>query len=174
MTTTNLLLLAGLLLFVGCYVYVYFGAKRLARMRNARVEAEATGATAAAVPAEQTPLRADPAATPQAAAGPDDPSPFLAAPDGAADDLLKIKGIGPKLSALLAELGVFHYRQIADWSPAQLAAVDARLGNFQGRPARDQWQSQARLLAAGDVKAYERVHGKLGPAAIPAEPPATS
>ncbi len=93
------------------------------------------------------------------------PSPFLAAPDGAADDLSKIKGIGPKLSALLAELGVFHYAQIASWTPEQLAMVDAQLGNFAGRPERDQWQSQARLLAAGDIKAYERAHGKMGPAA---------
>jgi predicted flap endonuclease-1-like 5' DNA nuclease len=156
MTTTNLLLLAGVLLFVACYVYVYFGAKRLARMRNARLDGQAEASPAA--PAAAVP-------TPAAEAA---PSPFLVAPDGPADDLGKIKGIGPKLSALLAELGVFHYRQIADWTPEQLALVDSRLGNFQGRPERDQWQSQARLLAAGDTKAYERVHGKLGPA----EPPA--
>jgi predicted flap endonuclease-1-like 5' DNA nuclease len=92
-------------------------------------------------------------------------SPFLPGPSGAADDLTRIKGIGPKLSTRLAELGVFHFSQIAAWTPEQLAAVDAQLGNFQGRPARDQWQSQAGLLAAGDLKAYERVHGKLGPQA---------
>lgn len=95
----------------------------------------------------------------------DTPSPFLPAPDGAADDLSRIKGIGPKLSALLSELGVYHFAQIADWTPEQLALVDAKLGNFAGRPERDQWQSQARLLAAGDLKAYERAHGKIGPAA---------
>lgn len=104
---------------------------------------------------------AEPVAEPTAGAT----SPFLPAADGTADDLSKIKGIGPKLSARLAELGVFHYRQIAGWSPSQLAQVDAQLGNFAGRPERDQWQSQAHLLAEGDVKAYERVHGKLGPAA---------
>ncbi len=93
------------------------------------------------------------------------PTPFLAEAEGEADDLSRIKGIGPKLSARLAALGVFHFRQIADWTPEQLAAVDAQLGTFKGRPERDQWQSQARLLAAGDVKAYERQHGKLGPQA---------
>ncbi|MGQ5702008.1 hypothetical protein ACUJ46_08165 [Sandaracinobacteroides sp. A072] len=92
-------------------------------------------------------------------------SPFLPGPEGEPDDLMRIKGIGPKLSARLAELGVFHYRQIADWTPEQLAHVDSQLGQFQGRPERDQWQSQARLLASGDVKAYERAHGKLGPSA---------
>jgi predicted flap endonuclease-1-like 5' DNA nuclease len=177
MSTTNLLLLAGVLLFIGCYAYVYFGTKSFVRRRNARLDAEKAGkegspqaveaspqAVGAAPPVVAAPATPSPAATDAAAA-----SPFLSAPDGPADDLLRIKGIGPKLSARLAELGVFHYRQIAGWTPAELAAVDAQLGNFQGRPERDQWQSQARLLAAGDMKAYERVHGKLGPA----DPPAT-
>jgi predicted flap endonuclease-1-like 5' DNA nuclease len=97
----------------------------------------------------------------------DTPSPFLPAPDGEADDLGRIKGVGPKLQARLKELGVFHYAQIAGWTPAQLALVDAELGQFQGRPERDQWQSQARLLASGDTKAYERAHGKLGPDGTP-------
>ena len=97
----------------------------------------------------------------------DTPSPFLPAPDGEADDLGRIKGVGPKLQARLKELGVFHYAQIAGWTPAQLALVDAELGQFQGRPERDQWQSQARLLASGDTKAYERAHGKLGPDGAP-------
>jgi predicted flap endonuclease-1-like 5' DNA nuclease len=107
---------------------------------------------------------------PQAAAEPvptaspaETPSPFLAAPQGEPDDLRRIKGIGPKLETMLKELGVFHYRQIADWTPEQLALVDAQLGQFQGRAGRDQWQSQARFLAAGDVKGYEAAHGKLTP-----------
>ena len=94
-------------------------------------------------------------------------SPFLSEPISEPDDLGQIKGIGPKMQTLLKELGVFHYSQIAEWTPVQLAAVDAKLGQFQGRPERDQWQSQARLLASGDRKAYERVHGKLGPDAAP-------
>ncbi len=150
--TTNLILIAGLVLALACFVYLYFGAKRLEQQRNARVSGDPKPAVAVAAP------------EPAAAAL----TPFLATPDGAPDDLGRIKGIGPKLSARLNELGVFHYRQIAQWTPEQLAAVDAQLGNFQGRPQRDQWQSQAALLASGDVKGYERVHGKLGPAAPPA------
>lgn len=111
-----------------------------------------------------------PVAAPTPAAA-DDAAPFLARPDGPADDLTQIKGIGPKLSALLGELGVFHFRQIAGWSPEHLAMVDARLGSFQGRPLRDQWQSQARLLASGDRKAYERTHGKLAGAPATQPPP---
>lgn len=100
------------------------------------------------------------------------PSPFVFAEPQARDDLQQIKGIGPKLEIMLHGLGVFSFSQIASWSPEQLALVDAKLGSFTGRPERDQWQSQASLLAAGDIKAYERVHGKLGgKAAAPIAPP---
>lgn len=146
MTQDQLLLLVGLLL-LAVAVFVAF---RLLGRSNTPPAAPAAPASAETVA---------PAAPPPA----DLPTPFLSSPEGEADDLGRIKGIGPKLSARLKELGVFHYRQIADWTPEQLAAVDAELGQFQGRPERDQWQSQARLLASGDVKAYERAHGKLGP-----------
>lgn len=169
MSTTNLLLLAGVLLFIGCYVYIFYATKGFVRRRNARLDAERAakeGAQSTIAPPTVAPPAAPPPspqaqATPATAASAEAASPFLPAPDGPPDDLSRIKGIGPKLSARLAELGVFHYRQIAGWTPDQLATVDAQLGTFQGRPARDQWQSQARLLASGDVKAYERAHGKL-------------
>lgn len=77
------------------------------------------------------------------------------------DDLLKLKGIGPKLNMRLIELGVTHYAQIAAWSEADIAAIDAKLGAFKGRPVRDQWVDQARYLAAGDIAGYEAVYGKL-------------
>lgn len=77
------------------------------------------------------------------------------------DDLTRIKGVGPKLSALLASLGVTRFAQIAGWSEADLAAIDARLGAFAGRPVRDSWIEQARLLAGGDTAAYEEKFGKL-------------
>jgi predicted flap endonuclease-1-like 5' DNA nuclease len=163
MTTTDLLLLGGVLLFIGCYVYIYFATKGFVRRRNARLDAERAAKESAQAPAAAAPPSApmgapalQPAPPPAGSA-----SPFLPAPEGTADDLMRIKGIGPKLSARLAELGVFHYSQIAGWTAEQMAAVDAQLGTFQGRPERDQWQSQAGLLASGDVKAYERVHGKL-------------
>lgn len=150
MTQDQLLLLVGLLL-LAVAVFVAF---RLLGRSGTAVPPPAEAPTPA--PVEQAPEPATSA-----------PSPFLTAPEGEADDLGRIKGIGPKLSARLKELGVFHYRQIAEWTPGQLALVDRELGQFQGRPERDQWQSQARLLASGDVKAYERMHGKLGPDAAP-------
>ncbi|WP_340265629.1 hypothetical protein [Sphingobium mellinum] len=88
-------------------------------------------------------------------------SPAVTAPPEPSDDLLKLKGVGPKLSQLLIELGVTRYAQIAEWTDADIAAIDARLGNFKGRPARDQWVDQARYLAAGDTAGFEARYGKL-------------
>ena len=80
---------------------------------------------------------------------------------GEADDLRRIKGIGPKLVATLSALGVSRFDQIAVWTDADLARVDSQLGSFAGRPARDNWIEQARLLSSGDTAAYEAKFGKL-------------
>ncbi|MEC3912744.1 hypothetical protein U5A82_20390 [Sphingobium sp. CR2-8] len=77
------------------------------------------------------------------------------------DDLLRLKGVGPKLKALLTDLGVTRFAQIADWSDADIAAIDTRLGTFKGRPVRDQWVDQAKYLAAGDIAGFEAKYGKL-------------
>ncbi|WP_225008956.1 MULTISPECIES: hypothetical protein [Novosphingobium] len=84
-----------------------------------------------------------------------------AAPAPAGDDLSRIKGVGPKLNARLKELGVTTYAQIAAWSEADMAAIDAQLGSFAGRPKRDSWVEQAQLLAGGDTSGYEAKFGKL-------------
>ncbi|SCW79950.1 Predicted 5' DNA nuclease, flap endonuclease-1-like, helix-3-turn-helix (H3TH) domain [Sphingobium faniae] len=102
-----------------------------------------------------------PEAKPEPAAAPVPVSPAVTMPSQGADDLLKLKGVGPKLNALLLELGVTSFAQIAAWTDADVAAVDARLGNFKGRPVRDQWIDQAKYLAAGDVAGFEAKYGKI-------------
>jgi predicted flap endonuclease-1-like 5' DNA nuclease len=81
--------------------------------------------------------------------------------EAAGDDLTRIKGLGPKLRARLAELGVTRFEQIAAWTDADIAAFDAQLGSFAGRSTRDQWVAQAQFLASGDVAGYEAKFGKL-------------
>jgi NADH-quinone oxidoreductase subunit E len=66
-----------------------------------------------------------------------------------ADNLKEIKGVGPKLEALLNRLGFFHFDQIADWTEAELAWVDDNLEGFKGRASRDGWVAQAKTLASG-------------------------
>ena len=77
------------------------------------------------------------------------------------DDLTRIKGLGPKLKARLAELGITSFAQIAAWSEADIATIDAQLGSFAGRSTRDRWVEQAGFLASGDVAGYEAQFGKL-------------
>ncbi|MDJ0920073.1 MAG: hypothetical protein QNI84_03030 [Henriciella sp.] len=71
----------------------------------------------------------------------------LTAPDGDADDLTRIKGIGPKLSAKLNDIGIFHFKQIADWSQTDAAWVEDYL-SFKGRVMRENWIAQARGFTA--------------------------
>jgi NADH-quinone oxidoreductase subunit E len=73
---------------------------------------------------------------------------LIAKPKGKADDLLAIKGIGPKLNRLLNELGVHHYQQIAEWTPGEIAWINDKL-DFKGRVQRERWVAQARALAKG-------------------------
>lgn len=83
------------------------------------------------------------------------------APTPSGDDLGRIKGLGPKLKVILEGLGVTSFAQIASWSDADVARIDAQLGAFAGRPARDSWVEQAKLLAAGDVAGFEGRFGKV-------------
>ncbi|WP_293858380.1 hypothetical protein [Sphingomonas sp. SCN 67-18] len=119
-----------------------------------------TAAKAKAAPA------AKPAAAPKAAPKPAAraaakpkaaPKPRVEAPD----DLLLLKGVGPKVAALLAAEGVTRFAQIAAWSDADLTAIDDKLGTFKGRPARDKWVEQAGYLAKGDRAGFEAKFGKL-------------
>ena len=77
------------------------------------------------------------------------------------DDLRRIKGIGPKLAAVLASHGVTRFDQIAGWTEEDIYRIDGQLGGFAGRPRRDNWVEQARLLASGDTAAYEAKFGQL-------------
>ena len=78
-----------------------------------------------------------------------------------ADNLTRIKGLGPKIATLLRGLGVTRFDQIAAWSEADVARIDSQLGTFQGRIARDNWIEQARYLSAGDVSGFEAKFGKV-------------
>lgn len=68
--------------------------------------------------------------------------------DGAAgeDDLTRIKGLGPKAAAALADGGIRSFAQIAAWSAEDVAAWDEKI-NGRGRITRDNWVEQAKDLA---------------------------
>ena len=94
-------------------------------------------------------------------AAPPPPAPESAPEPAPADDLSRIKGLGPKLQKLLPELGITTFAQIAALTEADLAELDTKLGAFAGRPAKDNWVEQARFLAAGDTAGFEAQFGKV-------------
>lgn len=116
---------------------------------NSDAIAAATASADAEAGAAVTPTTAPPPA----------PAP---APTDEADDLKKIKGVGPKLVTMLKEQGITTYAQIAAWSDADVARIDETLGRFKGRIERDQWVEQAKLLAAGDEAGFTEKFGRDG------------
>lgn len=66
--------------------------------------------------------------------------------EGEGDDLTEIVGIGKVFEAMLHDLGIYYFRQIATMGPAELARVNAELREFQGRVENDDWIGQAREL----------------------------
>lgn len=90
-----------------------------------------------------------------------EPALLTAAREGGADDLKRIKGVGPKLEQTLNDLGFYHFDQVAAWTAAEITWVDNRL-KFKGRIIRDDWVSQAKLLAAGEDTEFSKRVDKGG------------
>jgi len=70
----------------------------------------------------------------------------LKKPDGEKDDLTQIIGIGKVFERTLHDLGIFHFRQIAAFGPAEIARINSELKEFKGRIEHDDWIGQAREL----------------------------
>ncbi|WP_372834448.1 NADH-quinone oxidoreductase subunit E [Puniceibacterium confluentis] len=111
-----------------------------------------TGIDKRAAPVEGTghPRSDEPADAAEAGEGGSKPATLTQARDGGADDLKLIRGVGPKLEEMLNGMGFYHFDQIAGWSAAEIAWVDANLEGFKGRVTRDDWVAQATTLASGD------------------------
>jgi len=77
------------------------------------------------------------------------PPPMQAAPSNAsADDLTRIKGIGPKYARLLAEAGVGAISDIASWTDEEVEGFAAKLRIKPARIRKAGWVESARSLSA--------------------------
>lgn len=85
--------------------------------------------------------------------------PLFERPEGAADNLKLISGVGPVIEAKLNALGVTRYDQIAKFGAEDLTRLDTAL-NFRGRVSRDNWVGQAEALARGGIEEHRRLFGK--------------
>lgn len=142
------------------------GAER-ARRNQALIDAAPAAVQPAPAPAPAPVAAAEPEPAPVPAPAPapapaPSPAPAPAPAAATADDLSRIKGVGPKLVVLLGELGVTTYAQIAAWDDAEVTRIDAQLGRFAGRITRDQWIEQAKLLAAADEVNFAARFGNNG------------
>lgn len=63
------------------------------------------------------------------------------------DNLKLIKGIGPSFEKRLNAMGIYHFSQIAAWSPTERDWISQELGST-ARLERDDWIGQAAELAA--------------------------
>ncbi|MEZ5925497.1 MAG: 50S ribosomal protein L21 [Hyphomicrobiaceae bacterium] len=73
---------------------------------------------------------------------------LLDAPEGTADDLSLIGGVGEKINEKLNAMGIFHFWQVAAMAKADIEKVESDLG-FKGRVEREEWIEQAKELMAG-------------------------
>jgi predicted flap endonuclease-1-like 5' DNA nuclease len=69
-----------------------------------------------------------------------------AANAGAPDDFTLIDGVSPLQQSSLYSLGIYHFDQIAAWTPANVAWVDRYL-RLRGRITEEEWIEQAAELA---------------------------
>jgi predicted flap endonuclease-1-like 5' DNA nuclease len=130
-----------------------------ARKGEWKYEGDAPDAAPAKKPAAKKPAAKKPAAKEAdpapAADGPGKkPETLSAAREGGPDNLKQIKGVGPKLEALLHSMGFYHFDQIGSWGADEIAWVDQNLEGFKGRVSRDEWVAQAKILADGGTTAF--------------------
>lgn len=69
-----------------------------------------------------------------------------APPEPEADDLKDIVGVGKVFEHTLNELGIYTFKQIAEFTVADIARVNAELKEFKGRMEQDDWIGQAKEL----------------------------
>jgi predicted flap endonuclease-1-like 5' DNA nuclease len=105
---------------------------------------------------DEVPAAAQPVAVMAAPAATDGPMRLTAARDGRADDLKQIEGIGPAMEKLVNALGFYHFDQIAGWSDADVAWVDANMKTFKGRIVRDRWVAQAKIIVSEGLEAFRQ------------------
>lgn len=115
-----------------------------ARIAELEAQLAASSQADASAPVEAAAAPAAPTESP--AEAPPKPDWLLDAPDGEADDLKRIKGVGPVMERTLNELGIYHFRQVAKLDDAGIEWVSANIATFPDRIRRDEWAKQAHDL----------------------------
>ena len=117
-------------------------------------KAPAKKAAASKPAAKSDSAAAKPKRAPVAADG--KPETLKAARAGGADDLKLISGVGPKMEGMLNDMGFWHFDQVASWRKKEVQWVNDNLEGFKGRIERDDWVSQAKILAKGGETEFSK------------------
>lgn len=143
----NLYLETALAMFaayvVGCLLGSWLHALFAAPAPSFAVQGATAAVTASAVSFTYPPAPANaPLEIDSSAVYPGRRPPGLAAAEGAVDDLTRIMSIGLVEQKMLNDLGIFHFRQIALWTPEHVLWIDHHMAH-PGRVNREGWSRQA-------------------------------
>jgi len=114
--------------------------ERFKKLRDAGKPLYQVHATAGPKKAEAKPAAAAQVSSLLDALGTFDPS------TQTADDLKKVKGIGPQMEKALNEIGIFTFAQVSRMTQQEYDLLDEITGSFPGRAQRDDWAGQAKRL----------------------------
>ncbi len=76
-----------------------------------------------------------------------------------ADDLTKLEGIGPKVAKVLSDAGIFTFEKLAHAEASAIKKILDASGMQMMNP--EGWIEQAKLAAAGDWSALEKLQSEL-------------
>jgi NADH-quinone oxidoreductase subunit E len=155
---------------IGCLLRKLLGSEAAPASVESSTNGQAASPATAVTESSTTPVAESPepevasatADEPRPLAGkPARPKGIAAARSGKADNLQRISGVGRKNEKTLHGLGFFHFDQIAAWTDEEIAWVDDHL-KFNGRILREEWTTQAKLLAEGNEEEFLKLYGTGG------------
>lgn len=77
------------------------------------------------------------------------------APAGGGDNLTLIDGVGNAIEKKLFALGIYTFKQIAEWSDANETWIGNEIG-FPGRSQRENWVGEAKILGSGGTTEHAK------------------
>ncbi len=83
------------------------------------------------------------------------PPMLSSAPAGGGDNLTLIDGVGNAIEKKLFAMGIHTFDQVSKWTRDQQVWIGNELG-FPGRPERENWVKEAKVLAKGGMTAHAK------------------
>jgi predicted flap endonuclease-1-like 5' DNA nuclease len=131
---------------------------------------EAVSNSIAVTPVAESPVAEEPVAEVPVAEAPVIEAPQPTTPASTPDDLTKIEGVGPKMSAALKAVGVDTFAKLAAQDTETLKTALAGQG-VRFTPTIESWVEQATYAAKGDWDTLSKLQGWLESGRYPTDKP---